>query len=61
MIFQMFALECLLVHFTWQVPGTGLAADFHAAGMRFLWMALVLSVWSAIDYSVRVLRRVPLA
>jgi CDP-diacylglycerol--glycerol-3-phosphate 3-phosphatidyltransferase len=60
-IFQMFALECLLVHFTWTLPGTPLAIDFHAAGMRFLWVALVLSVWSGVDYYVRILRRLPLA
>lgn len=60
MIFQMFALEGLLMHYEYAIPGTGLRIDFHAAGMVFLWMALVLAVWSAIDYHVRVLRRVPL-
>lgn len=59
-ILQMFALECLLVHFTWALPGTDLAIDFHAAGMRFLWVALALSVWSGVDYYVRILRRLPL-
>jgi CDP-diacylglycerol--glycerol-3-phosphate 3-phosphatidyltransferase len=60
MIFQMFALEALLIHYVWPVPGTGLSVDFHAAGMRFLWIALVLAVWSGVDYAVRVLRRVDL-
>jgi CDP-diacylglycerol--glycerol-3-phosphate 3-phosphatidyltransferase len=60
MIFQMFALESLLVHYTYEVPFTGLAIDFHAAGMRFLWVALALAVWSAIDYYVRVLRQIDL-
>ena len=59
-IVQMFALECLLLHYAWTLPGTSLGVDFHAAGMRFLWVALVLSVWSAVDYYVRTLRRVPL-
>jgi CDP-diacylglycerol--glycerol-3-phosphate 3-phosphatidyltransferase len=60
MIFQMFALEALLVHFPYAIPGTGLAIDFHAAGMVFLWVALVLSVWSGADYHVRILRQVRL-
>lgn len=60
MIFQTFALESLLLQGTFAVPGTGLAVDFHAAGMRFLWVALVLAVWSAIDYHVRILRRLVL-
>src|SRR5689334_20540671 len=46
MILQMFALEALLVHYRYVVPGTALAIDFHAAGMVLLWMALVLAVWS---------------
>jgi CDP-diacylglycerol--glycerol-3-phosphate 3-phosphatidyltransferase len=56
MIFQMFALTALLVHYPYPVPGTGLGIDFHAAGMLFLWMALVTAVWSAVDYHVRILR-----
>jgi CDP-diacylglycerol--glycerol-3-phosphate 3-phosphatidyltransferase len=55
MIVQMFALEALLVHYRYAVPGTGLEVDFHAAGMVFLWMALVLAVWSGVDYYVRIL------
>ena len=34
--------------------------DFRAAGMRFLWVAMVVSLWSAVDYYVRVLRRIRL-
>ena len=60
MIFQMFALEGLLIHYVWPVPGTGLSVDFQAAGMRFLWIAMILAVWSGIDYAVRVLRRLDL-
>jgi CDP-diacylglycerol---glycerol-3-phosphate 3-phosphatidyltransferase len=60
MILQMFALEALLVHYRWPVPGTGLEVDFHAAGMVFLWMALVLAVWSGVDYYVRCLRQLRL-
>jgi CDP-diacylglycerol--glycerol-3-phosphate 3-phosphatidyltransferase len=60
MIFQMFALEALLMHYRYAIPGTGLAVDFHAAGMLFLWIALVLAVWSAVDYYVRIFRQVEL-
>lgn len=60
MIFQMFAVTGLLVHYTWPVPGTGLSVDYHAAGMRFLWIALVLAVWSGLDYCARIMRRLEL-
>jgi len=60
MILQMFALEALLVHYRYAVPGTALEIDFHAAGMLFLWMALVLAVWSGVDYYVRILRQLRL-
>ena len=60
MIFQVFAIEALLVHYTWPIPGTGLSIDFHAAGMRFLWVALVLEVWSGVDYCARLVRRIDL-
>ena len=60
MIFQMFAREGLLIHYTWPIPGVGLNIDFHAAGMRFLWVALALTVWSGVDYCVRVFRRLDL-
>jgi len=60
MILQMFALEALLVHYRWPIPGIGLEVDFHAAGMVFLWMALVLAVWSGVDYYVRILRQLRL-
>ena len=60
MIFQIFALTGLLLHYPYAIPGTALMIDFRAAGMRFLWVALVVSVWSAVDYYVRVLRRIRL-
>ena len=60
MIFQIFALTGLLLHYTYPVPFTSAVVDFHAAGMRFLWIALVVAVWSAVDYYVRVLRQLHL-
>ena len=59
-LLQMFALEALLLHYRYPIPGTGLEIDFHAGGMLFLWMALVLAVWSGIDYYVRILRQLRL-
>lgn len=52
MIFQMFAVHGLLLHYGF------LGIDFHAAGMYFLWVSLVVSVWSGVDYHVRVARAV---
>jgi CDP-diacylglycerol--glycerol-3-phosphate 3-phosphatidyltransferase len=60
MIFQIFALTGLLLHYRYVIPGTFLVVDFHLAGMRFLWIALVVAVWSAVDYFVRVLRQIRL-
>lgn len=51
-ILQMLALHGLLLHYTW------LGVDFFSAGMYFLWPSLVLSLWSGIDYHIRVIRRV---
>ncbi|MGH7820739.1 MAG: CDP-diacylglycerol--glycerol-3-phosphate 3-phosphatidyltransferase [Candidatus Binatia bacterium] len=51
-IFQMFALHGLLIHFRY------LYVDFHVAGMYFLWISAVLSVWSGVDYTARVTRQI---
>lgn len=50
-IFQMLAIHGLLLHYTF------LGVDFFAGGMYFLWPSLILSLWSGIDYHVRVIRR----
>lgn len=52
MIFQMFALHGLLLHYSY------FHLDFHLAGMYFLWLSLVLGVWSGIDYHFKVIRQV---
>ncbi len=52
MIFQMFALHGLLIHYSYAF------VDFHLAGMYFLWVSLVLGVWSGIDYHLKVIRQV---
>ena len=51
MIFQMFALHGLLLHYDF------LGVNFHVAGMYFLWISLVISLWSGIDYHVKVIRQ----
>lgn len=50
MILQMLALHGLLLHYTY------FGIDFFAGGMYFLWASTVLSLWSGIDYHVRVIR-----
>jgi CDP-diacylglycerol--glycerol-3-phosphate 3-phosphatidyltransferase len=50
MIFQMFALHGLLLHYDF------LGVDWYWAGMYFLWVALVVGLWSGVDYSVKFLR-----
>jgi CDP-diacylglycerol--glycerol-3-phosphate 3-phosphatidyltransferase len=50
-IFQMLALHGLLLHYSF------LGVDFFAGGMYFLWPSLVLTLWSGVDYHVRVIRR----
>ena len=52
MIFQMFALHGLLVHYTY------LGIDFHLAGMYFLWISTVISLWSGGSYTSRVVREI---
>jgi CDP-diacylglycerol--glycerol-3-phosphate 3-phosphatidyltransferase len=46
-IFQIFALVGLCVHYPY------LYVEFHAVGMYFLWISILLSLWSAVDYSIR--------
>lgn len=57
MIFLIFALHGLIIHYRVQVVPGLLVIDFHLAGMLLLWMAMLLGVWSAADYHVKVLRR----
>lgn len=51
MVLQMFAVHGLLLHYSF------LGVDWHAAGMYFLWLAMVVGVWSGIDYHVKVIRQ----
>ena len=47
MVLQCMAIEGLLIHYSY------FHVDFFAAGMFVLWIALVVSLWSAIDYLVK--------
>jgi len=47
MALQSIALHGLLIHYTY------FHVDFFAAGMFLLWMATVLTVWSGIDYFIK--------
>lgn len=51
MIFQMFALQGLILHYRFA------GIDFHVAGMYFLWLSLVVSLWSGVDYHVKFFRQ----
>lgn len=52
MVFQTFALHGLLIHYQYGF------VDFYVGGMYFLWIALVLSLWSGADYHFKVFRLV---
>lgn len=52
MLFQMFALHGLLIHYQY------VFINFYVSGMYFLWIAMILGIWSGIDYHIKVLRQV---
>ncbi len=54
MLFQTFALHGLVIHYTY--GPAFFRVDFFAAGMVFLWVATLVSLWSAVDYHVSVVR-----
>lgn len=52
MALQVIAIHGLLIHYTY------FHVDTFAVGMFVLWIALVVTVWSGIDYYVRVMRAI---
>lgn len=50
MSLQAIAIHGLLIHYTY------LHIDFFAAGMFILWLSMAVSVWSGVDYYVRVVK-----
>jgi CDP-diacylglycerol---glycerol-3-phosphate 3-phosphatidyltransferase len=53
MALQAVALHGLLLHYTY------FHVDFFAAGMFVLWIATIVTVWSGIEYFVKILSSVP--
>jgi CDP-diacylglycerol---glycerol-3-phosphate 3-phosphatidyltransferase len=47
MVLQAIAVQGLLIHYTY------FEIDFFAAGLFILWIALVVSIWSGVDYFVK--------
>lgn len=50
-VFQTVSVISLLAHYKF------LGIDFHIVGMAFLWIALIFTLWSGVDYFVRFLRK----
>lgn len=50
-VFQLVGICCVLVRYPYRMPGSDQLFDFHAVGMMFLYLALALSVSSAVTYT----------
>ena len=48
--FQMVGILCLILHFRYPLMGTHLVADFHQVGLYTIYLSLVFSIFSAIEY-----------
>lgn len=48
--FQMLGILCLIVHFPYPLALTGHYMDFHLVGLYTIYISLVLSVFSAVEY-----------
>jgi CDP-diacylglycerol--glycerol-3-phosphate 3-phosphatidyltransferase len=47
---QMAAILCLILHFRYPVLGTELYIDFHQVGLYTIYISLVFSIFSAVEY-----------
>ncbi len=47
---QMVGILCLIIHFPYPVISTQIYVDFHQVGLYTIYMSLVFSVFSAIEY-----------
>ncbi|MCX5894724.1 MAG: CDP-diacylglycerol--glycerol-3-phosphate 3-phosphatidyltransferase [Proteobacteria bacterium] len=58
--FQTVSVICLLIHYEYHIitESPHFAVDFHQVGMALLWIALVITVWSGIDYYRKFFRQV---
>ena len=52
MLCQTFALHGLILHYQYAF------VNFYVVGMYFLWISVVLSLWSGVDYHLKVFRQV---
>ena len=59
-IFQLVAIIGLLLHYDYQwffsIDHPLLIVNMHNAGMFFLWIATVITIWSGGDYLVRFMK-----
>lgn len=59
-IFQMVAIIGLLLHYDYHwffgIDHPYLVANMHNAGMFYLWIATMLTVWSGVDYLVKFMK-----
>ncbi len=51
-VFQLVGICCVLVRYPYRMPLSDSLFDFHAVGMLFLYLALTLSLLSAITYTL---------
>ncbi len=58
--FQIMAVICLLIHYDYHifVNSPHFSVNFHQVGMVILWIALIFTVWSGIDYLRKFFRQV---
>ncbi len=47
---QMIGILCLIIHFRYPLIFTEIYVDFHQVGLHTIYMSLVLSVFSAVEY-----------
>ena len=52
MLFQIFAIHGLLIHYSY------FSIDFHLLGMYFLWISMIVGIWSGVAYYVKIVRQV---
>ncbi|MCX5903640.1 MAG: CDP-diacylglycerol--glycerol-3-phosphate 3-phosphatidyltransferase [Proteobacteria bacterium] len=59
-VFQIVSVTCLLLHYEYHlfIESPYLLINFHQVGMGLLWVALVITVWSGIDYFRKFFRQV---
>ena len=59
-VFQIVSVTCLLLHYEYPlfIESPYLLINFHQVGMGLLWVALVITVWSGIDYFRKFFRQV---